>query len=71
MEKIKAYQIETKATSCDYCNDGIGEYTCYVCGRKLCFFCERKIRNKSACFFHWKLWQVFSINEKEKGGEKI
>jgi hypothetical protein len=73
MEKIKVYQIETniiKASTCDYCEDGIGEYTCYVCGRRLCFLCEKKIKDKSVCFFHWKLWQTFS-NEKERGGEKI
>jgi hypothetical protein len=74
MEKIKAYQIETniiKATSCDYCDDGIEEYTCYVCGRKLCFFCVKKVKDKYLCFFHYKLWQAFSTNDTEKGGEKI
>jgi hypothetical protein len=68
MEKTKVYQIETKtteATSCDYCEDGVAEYSCYACERKLCFFCVKRVKGKFLCFFHWKLSQVF-----EKGGER-
>jgi hypothetical protein len=77
MEETKVYQIETnKATTCDFCDDGIAEYNCYACGRKLCFFCVKKAKDKYLCFFHFKLWEAFKgaieqYKREEKGGEKI
>jgi hypothetical protein len=77
MEETKVYKINQEAPTksvCDFCDDGIAEYNCYACQRKLCFFCVRKAKDKYLCFFHWKLYQAFhSVEEfkREKGGEKI
>jgi hypothetical protein len=79
MEKIATYKIKQQNKgneSCDYCEDGISEYSCYTCNRKLCFFCVKRIKDKYLCFFHWKLYQVFpsaieEFKSEEKGGEKI
>jgi len=78
MERTKVSKIATKtteATTCDFCDDGIAEYNCNACQRKLCFFCVKKAKDKYLCFFHWKLFQAFhsAIEEfkREKGGEKV
>ena len=78
-EKIKVVINKKEAPNCcEYCDDGIAEYNCYACGRKLCFFCVKRIKDKIVCFFHYTLYQAFKssveqfkVEESKKGGEKI